>query len=255
MKSYLLGQAWKFGWETTKQRFWFFFRISLIVLLLVIITQTLGALTEKDGILEKYSLLVLCFSLILSFVQGTASLGFMKIALKIGDNQPVSLGDLFPWKFLWPAVLSKFIIQLVLFIPLGVLGIIVAIGLIALGAVGAGGLEALTGVGLIAIPVSLIIAVVYASYLSLRFMLTDYFIVDQGLSATKALKASSAATKGLRWSLLWTSFVLGCINILGLLLLGIGLFWTVPATILTMAHVYRQIVSQNISTPAATITA
>ncbi len=75
----------------------------------------------------------------------------------------------------------------------------------------------------------------------IKFWFYDYFIVDQGAGPVEALKKSSAATRGAKGKLFVFLIVLGLVNLLGLLCLGIGLFATVPTTMIAIAFVYRKL--------------
>jgi len=65
-----------------------------------------------------------------------------------------------------------------------------------------------------------------------------YFMIDENVSIKKSMKLSWEATKGVRLKLFWLIIVLGLVNILGMLLFGIGLLVTMPLTSLVLAHIY-----------------
>lgn len=83
----------------------------------------------------------------------------------------------------------------------------------------------------------------------LKFSLWPYFIVDRNAGVIEALKMSSRATQGYKPSLLVLYIYIMSLNLLGLAALFIGLFVTIPITILTFAWVYRRL-SSGIPTPA-----
>ena len=70
-------------------------------------------------------------------------------------------------------------------------------------------------------------------------MFFKYLIIDKGLGPIEALKESRRITTGQRWQLLLFVLILALLNILGALALFIGLFVTMPVTMIAMAHVYR----------------
>ncbi|GEM_PF-423562 len=74
---------------------------------------------------------------------------------------------------------------------------------------------------------------------AVKFSLTPYFIVDRNLGPIEALKASSKATEGAKWDLFLFGLLLGLINLAGALALVVGLFVTMPVTMLAYAHAYR----------------
>ncbi len=77
----------------------------------------------------------------------------------------------------------------------------------------------------------------------------DYLVVDKKLGPIKALKKSSAITKGFKWDLLGFFFVAFVINLLGVLFLLIGLFVTIPVTMMATVFVYRKLLAQAEATP------
>jgi len=78
----------------------------------------------------------------------------------------------------------------------------------------------------------------------IQFCFYDYFIVDKGLGPIEALKRSSAITKGVKWDLFAFFLILSGINLLGALCLLIGLFVTIPTTMVALAFVYRKLMDQ-----------
>ena len=80
---------------------------------------------------------------------------------------------------------------------------------------------------------------------SIKFQFFTYFIIDKGLGPIEALKRSSAITKGAKWDLFIFGLLLGLINLLGALCLLVGLFATIPTTIVAMAFVYRKLLAQT----------
>ena len=60
-----------------------------------------------------------------------------------------------------------------------------------------------------------------------------------------SLKKSSAMTSGIKMNLFLFAFLLVVINIAGALALIIGLFVTIPTTIMATVYVYRKLLSQT----------
>ncbi len=80
---------------------------------------------------------------------------------------------------------------------------------------------------------------------AIKFQFFGYFIIDKGLGPIEALKRSSLITRGVKWELVLLSSLLGLINSLGALCLGIGLFATIPTTMVAMAFVYRKLLTHT----------
>ncbi len=87
---------------------------------------------------------------------------------------------------------------------------------------------------------------------AIKFQFFSYFIVDKGLGPIEALKKSAVITDGVKWDLFLFGLLLFGINILGALAFGIGLFATIPTTMLALAYVYRSLLGQIEVSPTGT---
>jgi len=151
-------------------------------------------------------------SFILSIVSGVLQLiiemGMIKIALKFADNTKAELGDLFSCLPLFFKYLGSSILY----------------GLITLG--------------------GFILLIIPGIIWGIKFYFFGYFIVDQGAGPIEALKRSSSITMGAKWDLFLFGLLIIGINILGLLALVIGLFATIPTSMVAIAFVYRKLLAQ-----------
>ena len=136
------------------------------------------------------------------------SIGLVKIALRFCDNEKGRFADLFSQYPLFPQYLVGSILY----------GLIVFAGTILL----------------------IIPGIIWG----IQFCFYDYFIVDKGLGPIEALKRSSAITRGVKWDLFGFFLILSGINLLGALCLLIGLFVTIPTTMVALAFVYRKLMAQ-----------
>lgn len=98
--------------------------------------------------------------------------------------------------------------------------------------------------------VGLILLIIPGIFVAATYGLYSYMIIDKNVGVVEALKMSAAATKGNKWKLLGFWLVAGLLNIIGALLLGIGLFWTLPVTAIGFAVIYRKLAAGL--TPATT---
>ena len=136
-------------------------------------------------------------------------LGLIKIALLVSANQPARLGYLFNQS----AKLIKF----------AVANLIVS-------------LITIVGYLLLIVP-----GVIWA----LKYQLVPFLIADKGLGPIAALRQSARLTQGAKLQLFYLLLATTLINFVGALALGLGLFITVPLTIVAQAHVYRQLLAQE----------
>lgn len=103
----------------------------------------------------------------------------------------------------------------------------------------------------------IILFVIPGIYWALKFQFYGYFIVDQGCDPVESLRRSSQITQSVKWKLLGFGIVLAVINFIGLVCLFVGLFVTVPVSLIAYSWVYRKLLSQTesaqvpIATPEA----
>lgn len=74
---------------------------------------------------------------------------------------------------------------------------------------------------------------------ALGLMFVTYLIVDRHMNPIDAIKESWRITKGHKWELFLLALALIGLNIVGFLLLLVGLLVTVPVSMLAVVHVYR----------------
>lgn len=160
------------------------------------------------------SIIIWIVSWILSIL---VSMGLIKISLRFCDNEKARFSDLFSQYPLF----FKYLFGSILY------GLIVLAGLILL----------------------IIPGIIWG----IKFRFYDYFIIDKKLGPIEALKRSSAITKGTKWNLFLFGLLLGLIDVLGFLFLLIGLFATIPTTMVAMAFVYRKLLAQAEITPVSEI--
>jgi uncharacterized membrane protein len=86
-------------------------------------------------------------------------------------------------------------------------------------------------------------ACVAAAALYIRVSYFAYFILDRALGGWASVKASWEATRGQIWHLVALVLVFALFNILGACALLVGLFITLPITLVASAYVYRKLES------------
>ena len=137
------------------------------------------------------------------------SIGLIKIALRFCDNEKGTFADLFTQYRLF----FKYLFGSTLYV------------LIVIG--------------------GMILLIIPGFIWAIKFWFYDYFIVDKGVGPIEALKRSSAITKGIKWNSFVFFLLLGGINLVGALCLLIGLFATIPTTLVAAAFVYRKLLAQT----------
>jgi hypothetical protein len=143
------------------------------------------------------------------FITCVLDLGLIKISLKFVDKSKGTFGNLFGCFHL----LSKYILASVLYILLVLAGIILLI--------------------------------VPGIIWGIKYGLYAYVIVDEEVGPLAALKKSGAITLGVKWDLFLFGLLLGLMNLAGALCLCVGLFATIPTTMVAMAYAYRTLRTQT----------
>jgi uncharacterized membrane protein len=70
------------------------------------------------------------------------------------------------------------------------------------------------------------------------YMFYSYSLMDKNTGVRESFRVSKAMTKGKRWKLFGFIIVLALVNVVGMLLLGVGLLFTIPLTSIALASVY-----------------
>jgi len=78
-------------------------------------------------------------------------------------------------------------------------------------------------------------------YFGIRLHFYKYFVVDQGMGPIEALQASWALTDGEFFNLFGLVVLLFLANILGVLCFGVGLFVSLPTTMVAHAAVFKKL--------------
>ncbi len=162
-------------------------------------------------------------------------MGLMRIALRFSNNEKAEYADLFRSY----NVLLKYIAASILY------GLIIggAMSLAAIPLV----LQISLGLdfGFVITTVMTMILAIPGSILGLKFHFYMYPIIDRESGPIEALKESYRITTGALWNLVLFGLLIACINILGMIPLGIGLFVTVPTSMVAHAFIYRKLLGQE----------
>ena len=205
-KRFSWEDAVKYGWNQTLSHLGFFIKAMIIVF---VISISLGVVTKMTEV--PMSTLSLVTNLTGVFFSLLFGVGLIKVYLKICDDKQPELRDLLSG--ITPGLMLRYIFAVLLY------------ALILIG--------------------GLILLIIPGLIWMVQFQFCTYLVIDKGLGPVAALKKSSAITKGAKWNL----FVLTClcvlINFAGVLALGMGLFVTIPVTMLALTSVYRKLLNES----------
>jgi len=135
-------------------------------------------------------------------------IGLIQISLKFIDNKKPKYKDLFYYQ----PIVNYFLVALLT-------------GLIVLG--------------------GFILLIIPGIFFALRLKFAVYLVIDKNLGPVEAIKKSWKITKGNVWNLFFFGILLGLINILGFICLIVGLFITIPLSMLATTFVYRKLLLQS----------
>jgi uncharacterized membrane protein len=181
-------------------------KIKFFVPLLILVFGSSFLFDYLSDLAKKESFLISFLLTIVGFALSIIfSLGLIKISLEICDGKEPKISDLFSQYRLFFRYFFASILK---------------------------GLICLFGFILLIIP---------GIILSIRLSFFDYLIVDKNSRIVESLKKSWEITKGNTWNLFLLYILLGLINVLGFFALIIGLFWSIPTTMIAETFVYRKL--------------
>ncbi len=228
MKSFSIGEALGFGWRATKENYRALFLWTLLMVVLQIVNVYVRYFLKPEA--EILLLFTLLFMLLAYF------LGIMgiKMSLQCCDNEEPSLDIGAAFSFFLPYLGSTILVSFFMFWPLLIGYIVMFMGMHSGSALFTivGILVALFGLG-------------YLIVKAVTFSLFAYVLVNEGAGPLEAIRRSKKITRGARWKLFWFRGVSLLITLLGMLLLGIGLFVTIPLVYIALAYVYRTLKAQT----------
>ncbi len=96
----------------------------------------------------------------------------------------------------------------------------------------------------IIVSVGYLLLIIPGIYLAVKYQFFAICIFDQDLSAVEGLKMSGRITKGSWGDCFWLVVEQGIACFLGMLALGIGLFWAVPTALVAHGYAYRSLAGE-----------
>jgi uncharacterized membrane protein len=157
---------------------------------------------------QKAVFLYFLLTIVAWIIQIIVKMGLIKIILDVIDKGETNLSTLFSCTQL----LGRFILGSILY------GLIVMAGFILL----------------------IVPGIIWA----IKYQYFSYLILDKNLGPLEAIKKSGEITMGNKGKLFGLGILLGLINVAGAICLLIGLFATIPTTMVAMAYVYRKLMGE-----------
>ena len=198
------GAAIRYGWETFKQRPWFFVGATFVILLLSGLINGLASGVDAvfTGSADEPSIAGMIINLGLGTLLSMGATAFYLVAHDNPEAADLSL--------LWhPQPFWKYLGMYLL------VALVVAAGLILL----------------------IVPGIIFA----LMFMFAPLIVIERELGPIDAMKASNRITRGHKWPLLGLVALLILINVLGVLALVVGLLVSIPVSTFAFVHAYRSL--------------
>lgn len=196
-----IGSAVKFGWAKAWEHLGFFIGFLILGGLLVLLPGFMADLADKHAPAVTRFL----FRTVAIVFEAAVTMGFIQASLKVHDGDKPQLSNLLDCLPLF----FKYFFSTLLY------------GLIVLGGI--------------------ILLVVPGIIWSIKYSFYGYFIVDQGQGPLEALKSSARITSGAKMDIFLLGLALLAVNALGALALLVGLFVTIPLSIVAFAYTFRRL--------------
>lgn len=206
-KEFSKKEAIKFGWKVAKANLSFFIILFIVSMLIINAPNIIKNIIELTK--GRIPVLSTITYVVVMILQCIIAIGLVNIVLKLSADTKAGISDLFEKSYLF----FKYLFGLIFYT------LIILIGTILL----------------------IIPGIIWA----IKFQFFAYLIIDKNLGLIESFKKSSEITKGVKWNLFIFNILLIGINLLGALALLIGLFVTIPATMIATAYIYRKLLIQT----------
>jgi len=201
-----IGDYFSRGWEIFKQYAWAFVVFTLVTFLIAL---ALSLLPSPLGMRASGDAAIGGGNILANILSPILGVGYYFVAFQIMRNREYGFGDFFHgFKKFLPVFLTALIS-----------GILIGIGFVLL---------ILPGI-----------------YLAVAYLFAQLFVIDKNLSFWSAMEASRKVITKKWFSFLGLGLLLALVNILGLIILGVGLLVTIPFSACVVAAAYEDIVGLN----------
>lgn len=226
-------EIFSFAWSKTKQHAWFLVCSALIYG--VILSASMDIVVVRGMAFKVIGPLGM-------LVSGLICLSLLSISLIIVRNESFSFADLFN-RLKSPRLVINFAVLMILYITaVSVFVVPFLAGMsVALTSLYANGFATFTS-KMMSVLLGTIVMLLPGIYIAVRFKFFPYVLLEnEHMSIIEVIKHTKKITCCAFWSLLLFFIMLMVLNIVGFLAFGFGLIFTVPVSILALAHLYRNL--------------
>lgn len=218
MAKFSIAESLEVGWDVTKNNFVTMLVAFVITLLagllpLVMLAVFVMVLGTDSPVSQIFASVAGFASLIIGCILG---MGMLKLTLDLLEKRPGDFNQLFSC---YPLTFSAVVASLIF-------GIAFQIGTV-----------------LLVVPGIIV-------FIKLQFF--PFFIVEEGCGPIEALQKSWQLTKGMKWKIFLFDLVMYLLNGLGSICFGVGVFVTMPISIVAATFVFRKLQASSQESSAQT---
>ena len=226
------------SWELFKGNLQFLINVGVLIFLVqMLVPNLLDSLFTEVNL--QYILYRFAYLLIVTGITLGVTVQLIKIT-RLGVIENFS--DIFNY---FHKIIVSLMGSLLVGLALGFLGIIFIILFMGISSLNLESLELIMKGEEISGPLSIGVMgyLIIVTYLSLKTNFFSYFILDKDMGPVEALSESLTRTTGLEFELFIIYAILALINLIGALLFGLGLLFTIPYSWLVVSVIYTRYLS------------
>jgi len=226
------------SWELFKGNLQFLINVGVLIFLVqMLVPNLLDSLFNEINL--QYILYRFAYLLIVTGITLGVTVQLIKIT-RLGVIENFS--DIFNY---FHKIIVSLMGSLLVGLALGFLGIIFIVLFMGISSLNLESLELIMKGEEISGPLSIGVMgyLIIVTYLSLKTNFFSYFILDKDMGPIEALSESLTRTTGLEFELFIIYAILALINLIGALLFGLGLLFTIPYSWLVVSVIYTRYLS------------
>lgn len=220
-------EVFMFGWNKTKQHAWFIFLTTIIISIVCSsVQQSHYFIGEKGRIVDMFAPTPLSVVVLVMIL-----LSLVSISLSIARNHSFTFTDLVSPLLSPRKVLKFFALSAFFSLPALLLSLAVALTVTGIS-------NQIASVTIFGFIVTLLLFVP-SLYVLVRFKFFPFVVIEnENDTVSELIKKSYKITANNFWPLFMYILLAGIFNLIGAMLLGIGLFVTIPITMFATAYLY-----------------
>ena len=226
------------SWDLFKGNAQFLINIGVLIFLVQMLIPNL-----LDGFFKQMSIQYILYRITYLLLVTGVTLGVTAQMIKVTRLMTIeSFSDVFNY---YHKILTSIIGSVLVALAFGVLAVIFIILFMGVSSLSIESIESMAMGDQVSGPlmIGFMGYIVIIAYLSLKTNFFTYFIVDKDMGPIDALRESLTRTTGLEFELFTIYSILALLNLIGALLFGIGLLFTIPYSWMVVSVIYTRYLS------------